>query len=75
MTSSLAHNPGTARYDPSLVQQASGLALGIDYADGVRLTMLILAAAPLAVAVLAFFLMPRRPRPARVARRRPGRSR
>lgn len=51
---------GAATYDPNLVQQASGLALGIDFTNGVRLTMLIVSVLPLAVAVLAYFLMPRR---------------
>lgn len=54
-----AHD-GAAAYDPNLVQQATGLALGIDFTNGVRLTMLIVSVLPLAVAVLAYFLMPRR---------------
>lgn len=67
VTSALAHSPGTARYDPNLAQQASGLSLGIDFSDGVRLTMLIVSALPLVVAVAAYFLLPRR----RAARRSP----
>ena len=65
VTGALAHSPGAARYDPALTQQASGLTLGLDFAGGVRLTMLIAALLPLAVAVLGFFILPRRARPGR----------
>ncbi|MFE1786672.1 MFS transporter, partial [Streptomyces sp. NPDC059506] len=62
--SSMANAPGSPGYDPNLVRQVSGLALDLDFTNAVRLTMLTVALAPLAVAVLAYFLMPRRPRPA-----------
>ncbi|MFD8588451.1 MFS transporter [Streptomyces sp. NPDC059637] len=60
--SSMANAPGSPGYDPNLVRQASELALGLDFTNAVRLTMLTVALAPLAVVVLAYFLMPRRPR-------------
>jgi DHA2 family multidrug resistance protein-like MFS transporter len=59
--SSLAHSPGVPRFDPNLVQQASGLTLGWDFTNGVRLTMLAVTLVPLALAILTYFAMPRRP--------------
>ncbi|MET8942069.1 hypothetical protein ABZX30_00365 [Streptomyces sp. NPDC004542] len=56
----MAQNPGGAGYDPNLLRQASGLHLGLDFAHGVRLTMLLVSVLPLGVAVPAFLLMPRR---------------
>ncbi len=58
--SSLAHSPGTPRLDPHLVRQAAGLALGWDFTDGVRLTMLVVTVVPVTLAILAYFLLPRR---------------
>ncbi|ETT24778.1 hypothetical protein RAJCM14343_3789 [Rhodococcus aetherivorans] len=43
------------------MQLAHGLTLGVDFTEGVATTMLIVSALPLVVAVLVFFLMPRRP--------------
>lgn len=63
VTSSMASSPGASAYDPNLVQLASGLNLPLDYTDGLRLTMLVVTLVLLIVAVLAYFLMPRRPRP------------
>ncbi len=40
-----------------------GLDLGLDFADGLRLTTLIVSILPLVVAVLALLLMPRREEP------------
>ncbi|MGK3942258.1 MFS transporter [Streptomyces caeruleatus] len=62
--SALAHSPGTAGYDPNLLQQ-SGLALGLDFTNGLRLTLLIVSLLPIALAVAAHLLMPRRRRPER----------
>ncbi|MGX1370219.1 DHA2 family multidrug resistance protein-like MFS transporter [Streptomyces canus] len=62
--SALAHSPGTAGYDPNLLQR-SGLALGLDFTNGLRLTLLIVSLLPIALAVAAHLLMPRRPRPER----------
>ncbi|MET9389900.1 MFS transporter [Streptomyces sp. NPDC006624] len=56
--SGLAQSPGAGVYDPNLLRQASGLDLGLDFADGLRLTMLIISVLPLAVALAAFVLMP-----------------
>ncbi|OIK25526.1 MFS transporter [Streptomyces malaysiense] len=62
--SGLAQTPGTTVYDPNLLRQASGLNLGLDFADALRLTMLTVSVLPLVVAVLAFLLMrPRRGKP------------
>ncbi|WAL63420.1 MFS transporter [Amycolatopsis cynarae] len=60
--SSLATSPGTPKFDPNLVQQRTGLALDLDYTNGVRLTMLVVTLLPVAVAILVFFAMPRRRR-------------
>ncbi|MGW2639489.1 MFS transporter [Streptomyces sp. NPDC001348] len=60
LRSGMTQNPGGAGYDPNLLRQASGLDLGLDFADGLRLTMLLVSVLPLVVAVLAFVLMPRR---------------
>ncbi|MFF5186766.1 hypothetical protein ACFY30_23870 [Streptomyces sp. NPDC000345] len=57
--SAMAHSPGTAGYDPNLLRQ-SGLALGLDFTNGLRLTMLVVSLLPLALAVAAYLLMPRR---------------
>ncbi|MGE5696589.1 MAG: hypothetical protein ACM4D3_15560 [Candidatus Sericytochromatia bacterium] len=48
------------RFDPDLVQQASGLSLGWDFTNGVRLTMLAVTVVPLALAILTYLVMPRR---------------
>lgn len=58
--SSMAHSPGLTVYDPNLLRQASGLNLGLDFTDGLRLTMLIVSILPIAVALAALLLMPRR---------------
>ncbi|GHD94371.1 MFS transporter [Streptomyces naganishii] len=50
--------PGTAVYDPNLLRQAAGLDLGLDFSNGLRLTMLIVSLLPLLLAVAAHFLMP-----------------
>ncbi|GAA2929812.1 MFS transporter [Kitasatospora cinereorecta] len=57
--SAMAQSPGTAGYDPNLLRQ-SGLDLGLDFTDGLRLTMLVVSILPLALAVAAYRLMPRR---------------
>ncbi|MFF3164731.1 MULTISPECIES: MFS transporter [unclassified Streptomyces] len=57
--SGMAQNPGGNGYDPNLLRQASGLRLGLDFAEGLRLTMLTVSVLPLAVAAVAFVLMPR----------------
>ncbi|MEV7975765.1 MFS transporter [Streptomyces sp. NPDC086519] len=62
--SAMAHSPGTAGYDPNLLRQ-SGLDLGLDFTNGLRLTMLVVSLLPLALAVAAYLLMPRRTRTAR----------
>ncbi|MFI1563794.1 MFS transporter [Streptomyces sp. NPDC020490] len=54
--SALAHSPGTAGYDPNLLRQ-SGLALGLDFTEGLRLTMLVVSVLPLALAVAAHLLV------------------
>ncbi|MCZ4608315.1 MFS transporter [Streptomyces sp. Lzd4kr] len=59
--SAMAHSPGTAGYDPNLLRQ-SGLDLGLDFTNGLRLTMLVVSLLPLALAVAAYVLMPRRTR-------------
>ncbi|MBX7433017.1 MFS transporter [Mycobacterium sp. Y57] len=61
--SSLAHSPGVSIFDPNLVQQASGLTLDWDFTNGVRLTMLAVTLVPLALAIVTYFVLPRRPRP------------
>ncbi|MFJ1568069.1 MFS transporter [Streptomyces erythrochromogenes] len=61
--SAVARSPGTAGYDPNLLRQ-SGLDLGLDFTDGLRLTMLVTSLLPLALAVAAYVLMPRRSRTA-----------
>lgn len=58
--SSLVSSPGVPRFDPDLVQQASGLSLGWDFTNGVRLTMLAVTVVPLALAILTYLVMPRR---------------
>ncbi|QNE79461.1 MFS transporter [Streptomyces finlayi] len=62
--SAMAHSPGTTGYDPGLLRQ-SGLDLGLDFTNGLRLTMLVVSLLPLALAVAAYLLIPRRPRPTR----------
>ncbi|MFE1249981.1 MFS transporter [Streptomyces sp. NPDC058735] len=57
--SGLAQSPGSTVYDPNLLRQASGLDLGLDFAGGLRLTMLTVSFLPLVVAVAALVLMPR----------------
>lgn len=61
MRSAMAHSPGTAGYDPNLLRQ-SGLDLGLDFTNGLRLTMPVVSLLPLALAVAAYLLMPRRTR-------------
>ncbi|MEU0113771.1 MFS transporter [Streptomyces bobili] len=61
--SAMAHSPGTAGYDPNLLRQ-SGLDLGLDFTNGLRLTLLVVSLLPLALAVAAYLLMPRRTRTA-----------
>ncbi|MET8722165.1 MFS transporter [Streptomyces misionensis] len=61
--SGLAQTPGSTVYDANLLRQASGLDLGLDFADGLRLTMVTVSILPVMVAVLAFLLMPRRKEP------------
>ncbi|MGX1372889.1 DHA2 family multidrug resistance protein-like MFS transporter [Streptomyces canus] len=56
----MAQSPGSTVYDPNLLRQASGLDLGLDFTNGLRLTMLIVSLVPLVVAALALRLMPRR---------------
>ena len=58
--SGMAQTPGGTAYDPNLLQKASGLNLALDFADGLRLTMLVVSVLPIAVAVLVALLMPRR---------------
>ncbi|MGE5697711.1 MAG: MFS transporter [Candidatus Sericytochromatia bacterium] len=58
--SSLAHSPGVSRFDPNLVQQASGLTLGWDFTNGVRLTLLAVTLVPLTLAIVTYFVLPRR---------------
>ncbi|MBB1245736.1 MFS transporter [Streptomyces durbertensis] len=57
--SAMAHSPGSAGYDPNLLRH-SGLDLGLDFTDGLRLTMLVVSLLPLSLAVAAYLLMPRR---------------
>ncbi|MGV9933946.1 MFS transporter [Streptomyces olivaceoviridis] len=58
--SGLAQSPGSTVYDANLLRQASGLDLGLDFTNGLRLTMLTVGVLPLVVTALAFLLMPRR---------------
>ncbi|WP_099021699.1 MFS transporter [Mycolicibacterium palauense] len=58
--SSLAHGPGLPGLDPHLTHQASTLTLDWDFSNGVRLTMLAVSAVPAALAIVAYFVMPRR---------------
>ncbi|MEI8082478.1 MAG: MFS transporter [Actinomycetes bacterium] len=60
VTGAVTSSPGMVGYSPNLFALADGLSLGIDYTNGVRLAMLILALAPIGVAVAAAFLIPRR---------------
>ncbi|MEV7130029.1 MFS transporter [Streptomyces sp. NPDC093260] len=57
--SGMAQNPGGGGYDPNLLRQASGLRLALDFAGGLRLTMLAVSILPLVVAAAASGLMPR----------------
>jgi MFS family permease len=52
--------PSLVPYDPKLVEQLVEVAR-MDYTEGLRITMLIVTLVPLVVAVLAYFLIPRRP--------------
>ncbi|GAA1949477.1 MFS transporter [Catenulispora subtropica] len=61
--SGMEQNPGGTGYDPNLLRQASGLDLGLDFTDGLRLTMLIVSMLPLGVALVAYFRMPRHKEP------------
>lgn len=51
--SSLALSPGNGGFDPNLIRHASGLHLGEDFADALRLTMLTVSILPLLVAAAA----------------------
>ncbi|MFD8325508.1 MFS transporter [Streptomyces lydicus] len=62
--SAMAHSPGAAGYDLNLLRQASGLRLDLDFTNGLRLTMLAVSILPLALALAAFLLLPRRHRTA-----------
>ncbi len=55
----LANSPGISRFDPNLVQQASGLRLDWDFTNAVRLTMLAVTLLPIALSVVTYFVMPR----------------
>ncbi|MFJ8856746.1 MFS transporter [Streptomyces sp. NPDC102437] len=57
--SAMVHSPGTSGYDPNLLRQ-SGLDLGLDFTNGLRLTMLVVSLLPLALAVAAYRFMPHR---------------
>ena len=57
--SGMAVSPGGAGYDPNLLREEAGLRLGLDFTDGLRLTMLTVSVLPLVVAVAALLLMPR----------------
>ncbi|MTE17181.1 MFS transporter [Nocardia aurantiaca] len=61
--SSLALSPGSNGFDPNLIRHASGLRLGQDFADALRLTMLTVSLLPFVLAVVALVLMPRRRKP------------
>ncbi|CAG7649500.1 MFS transporter [Actinacidiphila bryophytorum] len=58
--SGAAISTSSSGYDPNLLQQASGLKLGVDFADALRLTMLTVSALPLLLATAVRLLMPRR---------------
>lgn len=58
--SAMATSPGSAHYDPNLILQQTGLALDVDLTNAIRLTMLLAGLLPLAMSVVAYFLMPRR---------------
>ena len=57
--SGMAVTPGGAGYDPNLLREETGLRLGLDFTEGLRLTMLTVSVLPLVVAVAAWLLMPR----------------
>jgi hypothetical protein len=58
---SVGNAPSVAPYDPNLVERIVEVAR-IDFTAGLRITMLIAAVlVPLAVAALAYFLIPRGP--------------
>ncbi|OLZ62022.1 arabinose ABC transporter permease [Streptomyces amritsarensis] len=59
--SAMARSPGSAGYDPNLLRQ-SGLALDLDFTNGLRLTMLIVSLLPLVLAGAAYLIIPRRAR-------------
>lgn len=61
--SGMTQNPGGTGYDPNLLKQAAGLHLGMDFTDGLRITMLVVSMLPIAVAVMAYLLMPNRKKP------------
>lgn len=61
--SGMAQTPGGTSYDPNLLRQASGLNLGLDFSEGLRLTMLTVSILPIVVAAAAFVLMPRHKEP------------
>lgn len=58
--SGMTQNPGGTGYDPNLLRQAAGPHLGMDFTDGLRITMLVVSVLPIAVAVMAYLLMPHR---------------
>jgi MFS transporter, DHA2 family, multidrug resistance protein len=57
--SGMALSPGNV-YDPNLLRQAGGLQLGVDFAGGLRLTMLTVSVLPLVVAGATCLLLPLR---------------
>lgn len=57
--SGMAVSPEGTGYDPNLLREAAGLHLGLDFAGGLRLTMLTVSVLPLVVAVAVWLLMPR----------------
>jgi hypothetical protein len=60
--SAVGDAPSVAPYDPNVVERIVEVAR-MDFTAGLRITMLIAAVlVPLAVAVLAYFLIPRHPR-------------
>ncbi|WP_067859218.1 MFS transporter [Nocardia shimofusensis] len=69
--SSLALSPGSGGFDPNLIRHASGLHLGQDFADALRLTMLTVSILPLVVAVAAFLVRGNTSRSRRGLHRRP----
>ncbi|MFR9800127.1 MFS transporter [Streptomyces sp. MS06] len=58
--SGMAQHPGGSVYDPNLLQEASGLRLGLDFAHALQLTMLVVSFLPLVVAGLALLPLPGR---------------